>query len=298
MEKICAVVVTFNRLTLLKETIEGLKNQSISLDKIIIVDNDSTDGTRDWLSSIKSDKIELIFQDNVGGAGGFHTGVKAGYEQGYDWIWMMDDDVIPNTNCLEELLNYREVSSCLNPMKQYIDGSPMYWARWYDALRGVIYTNNNILFENGNKVTFVNVGNFEGMLVSRELVSQIGFPNPDYFIAHDDTDYGFRASFYTNVAYVRDAILVRNMKITDYKLSAFYLYYNYRNQFILFRESLKIPFDYYGVSKFHYYKGIFQRAWSETKSLLKKQDDQKKLKVKSIWRGIIDGLKGKVGKTF
>ena len=43
--------------------------------------------------------------ENTGGAGGFYEGVKKGYEKGYDWLWLMDDDGIPKNDCLELLLS-------------------------------------------------------------------------------------------------------------------------------------------------------------------------------------------------
>ena len=50
--------------------------------------------------------VKVINQENTGGAGGFYTGVKFAYENGADWVWTMDDDVVPNYECLEELMNY------------------------------------------------------------------------------------------------------------------------------------------------------------------------------------------------
>ena len=98
---IYAVTVTFNRKELLKRTIDCLrKNKPVS--KIVVVNNGSTDGTGEWLA--KQDDLIVITQENVGGSGGFYTGIEYAYKAGADWIWCMDDDVFPRENCLEELL--------------------------------------------------------------------------------------------------------------------------------------------------------------------------------------------------
>ena len=98
---IYAVTVTFNRKELLKRTIDCLrKNKPIS--KIVVVNNGSTDGTGEWLA--KQDDLIVITQENVGGSGGFYTGIEYAYKAGADWIWCMDDDVFPRENCLEKLL--------------------------------------------------------------------------------------------------------------------------------------------------------------------------------------------------
>ena len=68
VDKVGIVVVTFNRLKLLKEVVDSLRNQDYLNRDIIIVNNGSTDDTRDWLDN-QNDLI-VINQGNCGGAGG------------------------------------------------------------------------------------------------------------------------------------------------------------------------------------------------------------------------------------
>ena len=98
---VIAVVVTYNRLDLLKRNIQCLReNEPIST--IIVVNNGSTDGTPQWLDS--QTDLHVIHQENVGGSGGFYTGIDAAYRLNADWIWCMDDDVFPRPDCLKLLL--------------------------------------------------------------------------------------------------------------------------------------------------------------------------------------------------
>lgn len=233
MEKICCVIVTFNRLSLLKECIQAVLNQTRSLDKIIIVDNGSSDGTKEYLSNLKSENIQIIYQENLGGAGGFHTGLKAAYEQEYDWIWLMDDDVEVASDCLENLLKYSDISKCLHPNKYYIDNVNFKWEQWYDPFRGVTYSLHNTSFKNNKDICFVNVGCFEGMLISREIVNKIGFPNKNYFIVGDDLEYGFLASNYTNVSYVKNAKIIRKKNSYEELPSLNAMYYSIRNRHLM-----------------------------------------------------------------
>ena len=103
---IVAVVVTYNRLELLKRVISALKSQTVPVDKIIVINNGATDGTKEWLDSQES--LITIHQENVGGAGGFYRGIKQAMTTETDWIWCMDDDVYPENDCLEKLLQYNE----------------------------------------------------------------------------------------------------------------------------------------------------------------------------------------------
>ena len=69
MENILAVVVTYNRINDLKLCINSLRNQTYRDFDILIVDNGSTDGTKEFVDSLED--IIVIHQDNLGGAGGF-----------------------------------------------------------------------------------------------------------------------------------------------------------------------------------------------------------------------------------
>ena len=90
-----AVIVTYNRKELLSQNIEMLLKQTMTVDSIIIVDNCSSDGTYEYLKNCGWTTEPFLYlktETNIGGAGGFYTGVKAAYEAGADWIVLMDDD--------------------------------------------------------------------------------------------------------------------------------------------------------------------------------------------------------------
>ena len=71
--KTIAIVVTHNRLNLLKRCLKALELQTVQVDGILVVDNGSNDGTKEYLNSIG---LEYISQPNLGSAGGWHTGLK------------------------------------------------------------------------------------------------------------------------------------------------------------------------------------------------------------------------------
>src|SRR5437868_757112 len=106
--KIAAIVVTYNRRGLLEKCLEALKNQTIKLHSIIIVDNASTDDTEIWirnnLLNPPTTFIYLKLQENIGGAGGFNAGLTYIQKQNYEWSWIMDDDALPQEDALEQLL--------------------------------------------------------------------------------------------------------------------------------------------------------------------------------------------------
>ncbi|RYZ29607.1 MAG: glycosyltransferase [Chitinophagaceae bacterium] len=246
--QVFAVVVTYNRLSLLKNTLEGLKAQSHLPAHTIVVNNGSSDGTTEWLD--RQSGLQVIHQENVGGSGGFYTGVKAANEAGAEWIWIMDDDVLPEQNCLEKLLNYSSQSLCLNPIHVDQHNIVSDEERWFDATDCSIVNLHNRSFENGKKIWFRNLGSFEGMLIHRSLIEKIGFPDPRFFIAHDDLIYGYLASKHTNVAVIADAIIRRQPVVKSEESTYHYdYYYMYRNLWLLEEYAEKNLNGYSGYRK-------------------------------------------------
>lgn len=223
------VILTYNRLELLKKCLEAVRNQSMKPLEIYIVNNGSTDGTLDWLASLQG--IKIITQENSGSSGGFHAGIKTAYEHGADWIWVMDDDVYPEENCLKNLMNYSKLSECLHPIHFDGPGEIRDEEIYLDPSSCNIISTFNSSYKKGKKIWFRNTASFEGMLISRRIVEKIGFPDPRFFLMHDDLIYGYLASKHTNVAVVAEAI-VHKQKTASPRGFA-HLYYMHRNLWIV-----------------------------------------------------------------
>ncbi len=192
--KIAVIVITFNRLEFLKEVIHSLKNQTYKVDKIFVIHNSGTDGTQEWLDS--QDDLKVITQPNTGSSGGQYTGFKAAFESGYDWIWTMDDDVIPELNCLEELIKDFDINTIRTPLRYLPNGdaflndcidfnlSNPFKSLWNGIVKKEDLANQYI---KANGITF------EGPIIHRNIIEKIGFPEKKFFIYGDDTEYFIRA---------------------------------------------------------------------------------------------------------
>ena len=107
--RVAAVVVTYNRVALLQQCLRALEEQSMPLTAIWVIDNASTDGTADTVRAMGLEN--LIYRNtgrNLGGAGGFAYGIREAAEAGYDALWVMDDDTIPERAALECLVQADE----------------------------------------------------------------------------------------------------------------------------------------------------------------------------------------------
>ena len=188
------VVVTYNRLQLLKEVIESLRAQTMKDYDIVIVNNGSTDDTPNWLE--KQADIITITQENLGGAGGFHTGMKYVAEHGYEYCWVMDDDVVCNPTALEELIKaYNAVPEAGFVCSRVvgINGKPMNTPTALGAYKDGDYTDTFELV-NEHQMVRVTTATFVSVLIKTNIIRSIGLPYKEFFIWGDDTEYTQRIS--------------------------------------------------------------------------------------------------------
>jgi rhamnopyranosyl-N-acetylglucosaminyl-diphospho-decaprenol beta-1,3/1,4-galactofuranosyltransferase len=207
--KIAAVVVTHNRLALLKECVAALRGQACKLDEIIVVNNASDDGTREWLASQSG--LTVIDQENLGSAGGQYSGLKAAYRKGHDWVWCMDDDSLPAPDALEVLTKCpffeKDSTGFLGSLVLWKDGSVH--AMNPPAIVSTEKWLNRIL---GEKCVEVRANSFVGVLFSRAAIAKVGFPIKEFFIWYDDTEYTRRISAHFPCYAVLDSKVVHQTK--------------------------------------------------------------------------------------
>ncbi len=228
MEKIIAVVVTYNRQKLLSECISALQSQTRKIDEILVINNGSTDNTESWLSSRKD--LTFFSQKNVGSGGGFNTGIRLAYEKGYDWIWLMDDDGYPKEDALQNLLEDADDKLCLRncAVINKEDKKSFVWK-----------TGNYASIEDVKESIIENFAHpFNGTLLHKNLIEKVGLPRKELFIWGDETEYYHRIisknkiPFYTksNSIHYHPASAYSYKNDWDYKTN-WKMYYYVRNRF-------------------------------------------------------------------
>lgn len=157
----------------------------------------------------------MIHQDNVGGSGGFYTGIKTAYQDGADWIWCMDDDVFPRPDCLDNLLSCVNRSEVGIVMPRRLLNGKIFTHEFqqFDFVHPLASMHGRKLSKQQvNDVTEIVGADFEGPLISRKVVEQIGLPNKDLFIFCDDTDYCLRAHLaHFRLLYAPNALMDKHL---------------------------------------------------------------------------------------
>ncbi|MDF7636971.1 glycosyltransferase family 2 protein [Leuconostocaceae bacterium ESL0958] len=188
---VSAVIVTYNRLDLLKEVIQSLQQQIVKVNHIIVVDNASEEDTQTYLTSLGDQIDYLRLEENLGGAGGFNKGIRYFMEKtDDDFVWVMDDDTVTHPDTLQNLLAFAEKENNFGFLASDV--------RWTDGHRAKMnqpapMNRLKTIPEDQTEPVQLQNATFVSLLMKREIVRQIGLPITDFFIWGDDIEYTERA---------------------------------------------------------------------------------------------------------
>ncbi|MCR0263921.1 glycosyltransferase family 2 protein [[Clostridium] innocuum] len=286
---IAAIIVTYNRKKLLREAIDALLKQTYINFDIFIIDNASTDDTFAYIQDMtENDRVYYINTgENLGGAGGFHFGIKEAVTRDYKKIWIMDDDTIATPNALQELLDAEEILQgaygFLCSDVKWTDGAPC-------AMNVPNVSNKWIqqteFLQNG--ILRVDQCSFVSCFFTADIVRKAGLPIKEFFVWGDDAEYTKRISNIKESYFIPKSIVVHKMNSnipTDISQDSpdrlFRYKFSYRNMYYVNkRHGSKL-------SMLLYYYGIFL----DIKKIFKSKQKGKWKKIKIILKGIHDGKK-------
>lgn len=238
---VAAVVVTYNRKALLRQCIDCLARQTEQGLDILVVDNASTDGTREMLAPlIKSGDIRYENTGkNLGGAGGFQRGIRLAAQAGYEYIWVMDDDSMPSPTALEALLR---AAGSLGEFG-YLSGKTL----WTDGSLCRMNVQRDLRLRNivdfSRPAIPSGAATFVSLLIPTRVVREVGLPIGEFFIWADDLEYTRRISRRHPCYVITDSVTVHrcetnnggNISTDDPERIGRYRY-AYRNEVYLYRR--------------------------------------------------------------
>jgi GT2 family glycosyltransferase len=295
--KVIAIVLTYNRKELVAGCLRGCLDQTDPPDQIFLLDNGSTDGTREFLRErriLDDPRIAyLSLRKNVGPAAGFDLLTRLAYEAGCDWMWVMDDDTIPSRNALEELKrafieNFTSpeqvgflTSSIISRDGQPnnvpdidLRADPGRCATWGDLLRsGMVKVRWSTLLS---------------ALIPRSTLTRVGSLSPQFYFSGEDIDFALRVTEILPAYVVGKSVVTHLRQLTgvfsilrepDPERIRMY-YYFYRN-------NVYIRHRYY--SDFRMLLYVAKGAWEIIQALLR-QKQYRLLRASVIARGILRGL--------
>lgn len=190
--KVAAAIVTYNRLELLKESLAAVLNQTDYLSHVIVINNMSNDGTKEYLDSLNDERLVVVHStENLGGAGGFNKAVRIFAEEtDDDFVWLMDDDTIAQPEALKYLVDFARAHApvgFVNSVVRWgsINGRPS----WMNVNGPRVFAYPMYLADIENPGIEIVNSSFVSVLIPREMVAMVGLPQKEYFIWGDDIEY-------------------------------------------------------------------------------------------------------------
>ena len=186
------MVVTYNRLPLLRQCLAALTAQTAPGLTIFLIDNASTDGTAEAVAAMTLPN--LVYRNtgkNLGGAGGFAYGVREAALAGYDALWLMDDDTLPTPTALAEFL---QADRDLHGRYGWLSGralAPDGTDQPMNLQRVTPY--KDLPSFDGARIPAV-MASFVSLFLRTETVRRYGLPIAEFFIWSDDWEYTRRIS--------------------------------------------------------------------------------------------------------
>ncbi|GAA3238903.1 glycosyltransferase [Actinocorallia longicatena] len=186
---IVAVVATRNRRELLAECLTGVLDQTAQPDAIVVVDGCSGDGTAAMVRTEFPDVTLLELPEDRGPAGAFTAGIALALKLGAAWIWLLDDDALPEATALEALENAADGATLVTSRVVWTDGRdhPMNTPRvkpWASAAELALAARAGCLP--------IRSASFVSVLVDAQAVRDRGLPVADYFDKNEDFEFTTR----------------------------------------------------------------------------------------------------------
>ncbi len=209
------VITTFNRADYLAPLLESVAALVPAPDGVIVVNNASTDNTSAVITRAQARFAALhtpipvthhVLAENSGGAGGFSAGVQRALAEGAQWMWLMDDDVTAVPDAIGAFHPWMERYDAIVGRRYDAAGQPFYWQNRFSPFLGFPLPVPGDVFKHSNEFA-TNAGCFEGMLLHRDAVAEVGLPDPRFFLTWDDTVYGWLISLHRPVVYVNEFVL-------------------------------------------------------------------------------------------
>lgn len=266
--------------------------QSVRCDRIVVVDNASTDSTARVLSHARYQDVQVCrLHKNTGASGGFSLGFQLGYATGADFVWVMDDDVIPDEDALQKLLDARSCLEDQSVYPPYIVSTARTPAGDLTNTPGVARGRNVLNYPDWPR--FLEHGlvptaqaTFVSILISRNVIGDNGFPIADMFIWGEDTEYTRR------ISKAQPGFLCANSKVQHVRAQPGNLsLFTETNPDRFAWHAFKIRNRIYTVKRFRSRGALFQLLFRLSKQIIRCLFKGDWTRTRVLWRGLFDGIR-------
>ncbi|THU34085.1 glycosyltransferase [Niastella caeni] len=182
-KKFAAFVVTFNRAEILMDTIHKIFTQTVPPEKLLVVDNGTTDETKKKLDELYPEVAYIKMGYNAGPAGGDKVGLEILANEGYEWIfWGDDNDPPPTQDTFEKLLLLAEAN------KNNCGQVGMVGSR-FNKLTGLLQRASNEELRENAYIEVDTIGGGQCKIVNAKSILNGVLPEAKLFFGFEDLDF-------------------------------------------------------------------------------------------------------------
>lgn len=232
--RVSVVIPNWNGADDLPACLDSLLAQSQE-HQIIVVDNGSTDSSRELLYGQYPQVSVIPLPFNTGFAGGVNAGLRHAAAAGYEFTALLNNDAVADKNWLKNLVETMGsdaragivASKMINDTGEYLDST------------GDIYTIWGLPYPRGRREA--NTGKYDGQkevfgasggasLYRHRMLTEIGLFDEDFFAYYEDVDVSFRAQLAGwKALYEPSAIVHHHIGATSNKVRGFTTYHSIKN---------------------------------------------------------------------
>ena len=245
--KIAAVIVTYNRLKDLVATLEAYEAQTLAPQRVMVIDNHSTDGTTEYLNEWagqagRFDRAVFTLPENVGGSGGFSFGMTEALKTDSDWIFVADDDAVPRPDMFEKLAAFAEAHPDLARQAAALCTGVYNQDHFSGIHRCVLRHTAFGIFESYvpeseylREWFEFDIYSFVGSMIRADALKAAGVARADFFIYNDDYEHALRLRRYGKLICVPGSVMDHTDNLTYARQATWRDYYGTRNGIIMHR---------------------------------------------------------------
>ena len=198
-DDIAVITVNWNGWQVTLDCLTALRASKGASWRLFIVDNASTDDSIERLSGLGEDVVLIQAATNGGWTGGNNVGVRRALDEGYNYIFLLNNDAMVEPHTMSRLLAFSSTRSpppVVGPLHRNIQSSR------FDFIGASINESNGMpTYESGDESAIAQRPAFyptafvsgAGMFLSREHFENVGMFDDNFYLNYDETDWCYRA---------------------------------------------------------------------------------------------------------
>jgi GT2 family glycosyltransferase len=290
-EPVCIIVTAWNQVDKTIACLETVFAQDYPTLSALLVDNGSTDDTVTQVSGRFPQTQILSLPKNLGPTGGYNAGFRHALDQGYNLLFLLNNDTLLAPDCIRHLVAEAETSADIGlvmPKIYYAADPQRIWSvgGWHNPLNLEVRRPGNNQLDTGQYATPLDIDDapFCAVLLTRSLLKAIGLPDESFYLYYEDLDFcqrareaGFRLRL-APAAHLWHVVSVSSGG-SD---SPGERYWMARSSLVYFRKHTR---------RWHWFVVIPWRTGSAIRTSARLLRQRKVASLKAYWRGLRDGLR-------